>query len=308
MGAVPQDIRREPTLDEPLNPVPEPAPQPALPEAGSSTPLPPPEAPGLGEQIGATRDAGKRLIGAHVELAKSEFGDIADAAKRAAALVGIAVAAGLVAGLIETVGLPLFLGEAIFGSIGWWILLGVLFLAAIAVAVSVAALRPGVQASIGQPFLAGFLVAVIVGIVLGLNLTNRGWAALADTLVPAMDAAYRPLVVAVVSLAVIGTVIGLIGGAMAGGSGAAIGGLLAGLLTGIFLGFLTAFAPGLRVGVAIGVAAGLITWTVGMGVGIARGEFDTEALKDRFWPARTIEATKETIEWARERMPLSRRS
>ncbi len=80
------------------------------------------------------------------------------------------------------------------------------------------------------------------------------------------------------------------------------------MLAGIFLGFLTAFAPGLRVGAAIGVAAGLITWTVGMGVGIARGEFDTEALKDRFWPARTIEATKETIEWARERMPLSRRS
>ena len=45
-----------------------------------------------------------------------------------------------------------------------------------------------------------------------------------------------------------------------------------------------------------------------LGIGVARGGFDTDALKGRFWPARTIEATKETIEWARERMPLSRRS
>jgi hypothetical protein len=322
MGPVPQDIDGSPTLDEPLNPAPapeppnpapeperppEPEPSPASPGTGSSTP-PPPEAPGLGEQIGATRDSAKRLIGAHVELAKSELGDIADAAKRAAALVGIAIAAGIVAALIVTVGLPLFLGEALFGSMGWGIMLGLLLLAALALAAIVAALRPGVQASIGGPFLAGVIVAVVVGVVLGLNLTNRGWTALADTLVPAMDAAYRPLVVAVVALAVIGAVIGLIGGATAGGGSGAMGGLVAGFFAGVLLGLITALAPGRRVGAAVGVEAGLITWIAAMGAGVARGGFDTEALKDRFWPARTIEATKETIEWARERMPLSRRS
>ena len=250
----------------------------------------------------------KRLVGAHIELAKSEFGDIADAAKRAAALVGIAIAAGIVAALIVTVGLPLFLGEALFGSMGWGILLGVLLLAALALAAVVAALRPGIQASIGGPFLAGVVVAVVVGVVLGLNITNRGWSTLADTLVPAMDAAYRPLVVAVVALAIVGAVVGLIGGAMAGGGSGAIGGLFAGFAAGLILGLVTAFAPGRRVGAAVGVEAGLITWIAAMGAGVARGGFDTEALKDRFWPARTIEATKETIEWARERMPLSRRS
>ena len=35
---------------------------------------------------------------------------------------------------------------------------------------------------------------------------------------------------------------------------------------------------------------------------------DEESLKARFYPSRTIEMTKETIEWARERMPLSRKS
>jgi hypothetical protein len=290
-----------------------------LPGSGSSTPPPSPEAPGLGEQIGATRDSAKRLIDAHVELAKSELGDIADAAKRAAALVGIAIAAGIVAALIVTVGLPLFLGEALFGSMGWGILLGLLLLAALALGAVVAALRPGVQASIGGPFLAGVLVAVVVGVVLGLNLTNRGWTALADTLVPAMDVAYRPLVVAVAVMALIGAVIGLIGGATAGGASGAMGGLVGGFVAGVLLGLLTAFAPGRRVGAAVGVAAGLITWIAAMGAGVARntwrdeaGEthrgFDTEALKKQYKPTRTIDTVKETIEWARERMPLSRRS
>jgi F0F1-type ATP synthase assembly protein I len=271
-------------------------------------PPPPPEAPGLGEQIGATRDAAKRLVDAHVELAKSEFADIADAAKRAAMLVGIALAAGLVAGLIVTVGLPLFLGEAIFGSMGWGILLGVLLLASLALAAAIAALRPGVRAPIGRPFLLGLVVGIVVGLVLGLHVTNRGWAALADSIVPTMDTASRPLVVAVVGLALVGAVVGLIGGAMAAGGGGAIGGLVGGAVAGALLGLLTAFAPGARVGAAIGVAAGLITWTAAMSAGIVRGGFDTDALKDRFYPSRTIEITKETIEWARERMPLSRRS
>jgi hypothetical protein len=33
-----------------------------------------------------------------------------------------------------------------------------------------------------------------------------------------------------------------------------------------------------------------------------------EALKDKFYPKMTIEMTKETVEWVRARMPLSRGS
>ena len=45
-----------------------------------------------------------------------------------------------------------------------------------------------------------------------------------------------------------------------------------------------------------------------IGLGRMGSTIDTEELKERFMPDRTIEVTKETIEWARERMPLSRRS
>jgi hypothetical protein len=317
-----------PALDDPLNPIPasdrppapgvdaaapgEPAPPESHPPAAAADPATapptPPGAPGLREQVGATRDSIRRLVGAHVELAKAELGDIADAAKRAAALVGIAVAAGIVAGLLIVVGMPLFLGEAIFGSMGWGILLGLLLLAALALAAAVAALRPGVQASIGRPFILGLVVGVIVGVVLGLDLTNRAWSTLADQVAGTIDPSYRPLLVAVGGLAAVGAVLGLIAGGVLGGGGGAVAGLVGGAIAGVLLGFLTAFAPGRRVGAAIGVAAGLITWISLLGAGVARGGFDTDAIKDRFWPARTIEATKETIEWARERMPLSRKS
>ena len=304
-GRGPPDLDGSPPLDDPLNPTPV---SDLPPAPGSGSAPEPPDAPGLRDQVGATRDSAKRFVDAHVELAKSEFADIADAAKRAAAFVGIAIGAAVVAGLIVTVGMPLFLGEAIFGSIGWGILLGFLFLLAVALAAVVSALRPGIRTSIGRAFLVGVVLGVIVGVILGLDLTNRGWSALADTILPSMDPAYRPLVIALIGLAIVGGVLGLIGGTMAAGGGGAAGGLFGGAIVGILLAFLTAFAPGERIGAAIGVTAGLIAWIAAMGLGVARGGFDTDALKDRFWPARTIKATKETIQWARERMPLSRKS
>jgi hypothetical protein len=290
----------------------------AAPPAGASAatpPLPPspasppePEAPGLVEQIRATRDAVKRLVSSHVELAKAEFADITDAIKRAAVLVGVAVGAAVFAGLLVAIGTPLFLGEWLFGSIGWGILLGLLLMLAVAVAAGVTALDTRRSWGIGPPFLAAAVIGVIVGVALGLDLTNRAWTALGDAAAPGLDPSSRPLVLAAGSLAIIGGVLGLIAGGVGGGVGAAIGGLVGGAIAGALLGALTAIATGPRVGAAIGVATGLIAWIALMGVDIARHGVDTEALKHRFWPERTIEATKETIEWARERMPLSRKS
>jgi hypothetical protein len=345
MAAFLPDIHGSPTLDEPLNPTPasdpdllaspgtgatppaagaaaagtaateasratgstqRPAPRAPRPDPDPATTPPPPPAPGLIDQAKSTKDAAQGLVGAHVELAKAEFADIADAAKRAAALVGIAIGAAIVAGLILTVGIPLFLGEAIFGSMGWGILLGVLLLAAIAVAGIAIALRPAVNAPIGRPFVLAAIIGLVVGVVLGLDLTNRAWAAVATAAVPGLPEAWRPVAVGVLALAIVGAVVGLVVGLASGaGGGGTIGALIAGLIAGALVGWLTAFAPGPRVGAAIGVAVGLIAWIALMGAGIARGGWNTDALKDRFWPSRTIDMTKETIEWARNRVPGS---
>jgi F0F1-type ATP synthase assembly protein I len=273
-----------------------------------AAPGPTPEAPGLFDQVGETRESMKRLVGAHVELAKAEFEDIADAVKRAAILVGVAIGAGLFAGLLVGVGLPLFLGEWIFGSIGWGILLGLLLLAAVGVAAVTLAFGPALDGRVGRSFVVAAVIGIVVGVVFGLDLTNRGWTVLADNVAGNLAADSRPLVVAVITLAVIGAVLGLIGG-LAGGMGpGSLGTAIAGAVGGVALGFLTAAAPGPRVGAAIGVAVGLIAWIGLMVASLMAGGFDSDKLKDRFWPSRTIDVTKETIEWARERMPLTRRS
>ena len=269
---------------------------------------PAPEAPGLFEQFGATRESLKRLVGAHIDLAKAELADITDAIKRVAILVGLAIGAVIFGLLLVAIGTPLFLGELLFGSIGWGVLLGLLLLLAIAVAAGILALDAGRGRGVAWPFLAAAVIGIVVGVVLGLDLTNRAWTALGDAAATSLDPSSRPLVLATVSLAVIGGVLGLISGAVGGGAGAAIGGLVGGAIAGALLGALTAIATGPRVGAAIGVAVGLIAWIGLMGLDVARRGVDTDELKHRFWPERTIEATKETIEWARERMPLSRKS
>jgi hypothetical protein len=293
-----------PPLDDPNDPQTAPGPRPAE----AVPPDPAEEAPGLFEQVGATRDSAKRLVGAHVELAKAEFEDIADSVKRAAAFGGVAIGAGIFAALLIGIGLPLWLGEWLFGSIGWGILLGVLLLAALAFVAIILALRPAVDGRIGQAFGGGLVVGVIVGLLFGLDLTNRGWTWLGDQVAGNLAADSRPLVVAILVLAAIGAVIGLVVGLIRGLGPGAIGTAIGGAVAGLALGFLTAAAPGPNVGAAIGVAAGLITWMALMGMSLVRGGFDTDKLKDAYLPNRTIEVTKETIEWARERMPLSRRS
>jgi len=331
----------------------------------------------LREQIGATRDSAKRLFDAHLELARAEFEEIGDAIKRAAALSGVAIAALIVAALLATVGTPLFLGEWIFGSIGWGLLDGLLLLVAVAAAAGLAAV--GTESTrIGRSFLVAVLIGVVVAIVLGLNLTNRGWSAVGDALVPAVAADSRPLVAALVSLPVVGgVVIGLLnllrslGGDAAGSDRPSVGGrlgmglpaaayvgwlvgfgyaystgalmpdwrifaaaaagvvvsevvfvivgrwrpgfdLLTGLTIGVVLGLvlalLTAIAFGRRVGAAMGVTIGLIAWPALLAADFAARGIDVDALKDRFIPRQTIDMTKETIEWARARMPLSRKS
>ena len=284
-------------------------------------------------------------MAAHIELAKAEFSEIGGQIKMLAILAGIVAVAGLSAGLLIAVGLPLFLGEWIFGSMGWGLLLGFLFLLAVAVAAAIAAANSGLgmrdadelafedgawsggdpmdrpatpladveepRKPVGGRVIVGSLVlaiviGAIVGVVLGLNLTNRGWTLLGETLLPGVEAGVRPLLVAVASLGVMGLLLGGVGAAVAKGS--VVAGAIGGLVLGVLLGGLTAIAVGPRVGAAIGVAVGLIAWAGLMAVSAARAGFSGSAFTKTLKPERTIQTTKETIEWARERMPLSRKS
>jgi hypothetical protein len=282
----------------------EPATDPADTESAAD-PAPETEAPGLREQIAAVIAAARRVVTAHLELAKSELGAIMGEVGRVAALGGLAFAMAFLVALLLPIGLLLFLGEWIFGSIGWGVLLGSLLLIDIAVVAGLLAVgMPGRR--LGLAFLVALAIGAVAGIVLGLELTNRAWTTIGERLLPGVDAGFRPLAVAVLSLAAIGGLIGLIGGLRSSG-GSAGGGLVMGAFAGIVLGVVTALTVGPRVSAAFGALAMLLAWPTLMGLDVARTGIDGDALKARFYPGITIETTKETIEWVRQRTPLGRK-
>jgi hypothetical protein len=273
-------------------------------DTGPAAGAPEPEARGLRGQAFATKDALLGLLRAHVDLAKAEADEIKGEVARAAALAGLAIACAMLLGLLLAIGSTLFYGEWVFGSIGWGLLHGTLLLTGVIVLAVMLALRAG-----GMP--AMFLVAVIIGAVvallLGPSLPNELWRRMGESTNLGVEAGVRPLVVGVIVLAIVGGVLGALLGAR-GGGGAAIGGLVAGALVGAVVGAISAITFGWRVGIAMGVAVGLGAWPVLMGVRVAQEGIDGEALKARFWPQATIDTTKETIEWAKARMPLGPRS
>jgi hypothetical protein len=276
------------------------------PGAAPADAAPDTEPPGLRDQVATVIAAARRLVTAHVELGKAELGQIMGEVGRAAALGGLAFAMAFLVALLLPIGLLLFLGEWFFGSIGWGVLLGSLLLIDIAVVAGLLAVGM-IGSRLGVAFLIALAIGVVTGIVLGLDLTNRGWTAVGDSLMPGVDAGFRPLAIAVLSLAVIGGVVGLIGGLRAP-AGSAVGGLFVGAFTGIVLGVLTAVALGPRVGAAFGVLTTLIAWPALMALDVSRTGIDGDTLKARFYPGTTIETTKETIEWVRQRTPLGRKS
>jgi hypothetical protein len=191
---------------------------------------------GLRHQLGATFDAAKRLGRAHVDLAKAEAGEIVGEVRRMVLLIALALGFLFATGMLIVIGLPLFLGEWLLGSIGWGVLLGAFLLIDIALVTVLVAIGAA-----GGRLVLGLAVGVILAAGVGLALAT--WTAIPDTI----DA-------------------------------------------------------------ALGIWVGLIAWPIVTGIGVVRGGFDGEALKQRFVPDQTIELTKETIEWVRARTPLAPKS
>jgi uncharacterized membrane protein YqjE len=253
--------------------------------------------PGLGEQFGRTRSAFVGLISAHLKLARAEFAEIAGDIKRAAALGGIALLLLFLAGLLATFGTALFLGDFVFHSIGWGVLLGTEFLLAVAVLLVLAI----IDLDRGRAF-AAFVVALGVGLAVTVVFAGD-WAGVSpnNTGIPG------GFVAAVLAGVVVFGLLGLALGASFG-RGAAAAGLVVGVVLGAPLGALAMAHLGLRVSVALGVAVFLLLWPICAAVLVFRHGVDMDKLKDRFTPDQTIATTKETIEWVREQMPLGRKS
>jgi len=266
-----------------------------------------PEAPlGLRAQLGATFAAGKRLFRAHVDLAKAELSEIVDEVKRMVALIGAAIGILVLAGLLFGIGLFLFLGEWLFGSIGWGVLLGTILLVDAAVVAVLLALDVS-GGRLGSSFIVAAIAGAIVGVVLGLDLTYRGWTTLGDAVASDYDPSTRTVLLAIGATAAVGAILGLLN-RMGGGVGDAISGVIVGAVIGAVLGGLTVISLPATVGAALGVLVVLVVWPILAARDLMRTGVDGEAIMKKFTPDETIGLTKETIEWVRARMPLVPRS
>jgi hypothetical protein len=268
-----------------------------------------PERPGLREQVRRTRDAGAALATAHVDLLKAELGVISGEIKTIAAMVGAIVGVAVFTGLLLAIGGTLFVGEWLFGSIGWGVLHGLLLSIGL---ITVFALRivdvPG--RVLGGAFATAAVIGVPVTLALGLNIGRHAaesgatWAGVAT--IP-------PVFVGAAGLAVIGAILGLVFGARSGGvRGAVVEAILAAPIGAVVGAFLSVTTFDWRGAAAIGVTVALSAWPAISGLRAMRAGIDAEARFGRLWPRSTYDsaiATKTWLEqeWTRRRQQLSKR-
>lgn len=299
-----------------------PSPDPIPPETGADAPTDPPPVgrsgrdrggpgprrdgrtrrPGLREQLSITIETGRRMVDAHVALAKAELEPIIDNVKAVAIQASLAIGAGLFAALLLAIGLPLFFGEWLFGSMGWGILHGLLGAIAV-IAACVSLILVADARSIGLDAFLALVVGVLLSIVFGLSLTNQGWQALTDQLNLGLPVEWRLIGVAAGVSAIVGAILGAIVGAWRGGGRSMVDGLVFGTLIGLLVGLSTAISYGWQTGIAMGISGALVAFSALVLGRLAAGGVDMEAFKARFYPEQTIVTTKETLEWLQEQAP-----
>lgn len=295
--------RREPALTPdtptPRDPLPldgarVPAPSRAVPGIAKAETPPGGPRPGLREQVGNTKRAAVALARSHVDLAKAEFGEIMGVVKTLGALAGVALVVALLTGNLVYVGTWLFLGEWLFGSLGWGVLHGLLFGIGLLVMLAVAMLGAGAGRAI-TGLLVGAVLGILVAVLLGSNIVPDTLGTLTTgTTFGGLDPA--AWVAGGIGAVVLG-LIGLLVGGRAGGAKGAIGGLIVLAILGLLLGLLIGTRHDWPFAGGVGVTVALLVW-IGMQALTFRqaGEL-IEKRTAQLKPTETIETAKETKEW-----------
>ena len=256
--------------------------------------------------MGRTRDALRGLVDAHIALARAEIGSILGQIAKMAGLGGLAFVLLLLMANTLYIGGFLFIGEWLFGSIGWGLAHGVTF----AIALAVLAILLAVGATMGRQVLAmvlAVLIAIGVTVLLGSNVLYNSAVSIGGNLaaLPTDVLVWMGIgaVVVGVALFVFGLATGgirsglglLVAGAILGaifgwlllsrlnatGVVAAVGGAFVaaviGFIAGFFAGRFRGAIAGLAIGVILGMPVGFLLagipwdWPPAAGFGILMG-------------------------------------
>jgi hypothetical protein len=256
------------------------------------------------EQLGRVRAAAQALIQAHVDLLRAELAVIGEQIQQIAAMVGGIVALAIYAVLLLAIGGTLFMGEWLFGSIGWGVLHGMLL--AIGIIISLALLViEAPRTLITRPLLWGVVAGVALTLVLGLNVPHNLSVVVGEwvtaNVAPTLDPAWAPAVVAGVIFAVIFAIAGLVIGARGQGVLGAVSGLVVGALGGFLVGLVFGgLVFGWQPAAAAGVTAGLSVWIALMARAASQANLDPQARFEKLWPRQSYESALETKEWVEQ--------
>jgi len=263
-----------------------------------------PRQPGLREQIDRTIAAARALLEAHGALLQAELAEIGGEIGRIAAMVGGIIALALFAALLLSVGGALFLGEWLFGSIGWGVALGALVCVGVIVTLALGIVGAP-RRVMGGGFLVGLGVAIIAAAILAADLPRRIAQSLADGLTSGgggLDPHWAPTIVGLVVIAVALGLLGFLAAARAAGVGAGIGGAVVGLVLGACIGALLGGLTFSRHGgVAVGIAVGLLAWPMASAALLRGARFDPTARFRGLWPRESYDAAMATKAWLQQR-------
>lgn len=259
-------------------------------------------APGLGEQFRRTREALSGLFSAHMALLRAELGEIFGQIKVMAALAGVVLLVAFLTGILLYVGGFLFVGEWLFGSMGWGLAHGVLFGLGLIVVLGFAIVGVGLRLAVVSLVFAALLAAGLA-LLLGSQVAYETAEYFAGQLAAPLNSP------AALSLLVGALVVGvLLAIALwrAAGAGGAVAGLIVGALLGLVLGWLIggiAWERPPAVGFAIMI--GLILWPI-LHAAMAWPRLDLEEHFGRLKPRQTMEAASETRQWLEEQWQTRR--
>lgn len=260
------------------------------------------EARGLFGQIGETRAAFMRLARAHLDLLRAEISAIVDQIKQMAAAAGIVLVFALLVANMLYIGGFLFVGEWLFGSMGWGLAQGVLLgLAVIVVALLVIL---GVRKrTYGISLLLAALLAIVLALLIGLNVTYDTANYWAGQFAAPFD---NVGLVAAIAGGVIGGLILLVLLLFVGGVFGAVAGLLVGAIIGVPIGWLMGGAPWTwPPAVGFSLTVGLVLLPI-LCVAIGWRQIDLEKRFRGLYPRQSIEAAQETRAWLEEQWQTRR--
>jgi hypothetical protein len=217
----------------------------------------------------------------------------------------------LMAGILLYVGSFLFLGEWLFGSMGWGVLDGFLLTMCFIVPIGLN-LGGGWVGDWVRGLATALVIGLVVGIVLSTNVLHNSAVWLAQQLQPSLSIDpnaliwLAPAVLIGLVLGLIGLLIGLRGGGVAIGIGLFVVLFICGFLV---AGFFAAIPFSTQVAAALAVTLWLILWMALSGLFAVRRGLDPKKRYEKLAPRESIAqfgATRAYLEqqWQRQRKKL----